>query len=89
MSKLRDRIVNGMSLATGVQQHTPQDQFFIETNAVGRWQTDFDAGAQQPAYIHRRHPDGTVDTIRAHARLDNTWLEMGGLGARDVAVGRI
>jgi len=89
MTHLRDRIINGMSLATGVQQRTPQDDFFIETNARGRWQSDFDAGAQQVAYIHKRHADGTIDTVKAEPTVYNQWLEMGGLGPRDMAAGRI
>ena len=86
---LRDRIVSGMSLATGVQQHTPVEAFFAETNARGRWQSDYDAGAQQVAYAHKRHPDGTVDTVKLEATSYNQWLEMGGLAGRDVAAGRI
>ena len=86
---LRDRIVSGMSLATGVQQHTPDEAFFAETNARGRWQADYDAGAQQVAYAHKRHPDGTCDTVKLEATSYNQWLEMGGLAGRDVAAGRI
>ena len=86
---LRDRIVSGMSLATGVQQQTPGLEFFAETNARGRWQADYDAGAQQVAYAHKRHPDGTCDTVKLEATSYNQWLEMGGLAGRDVAAGRI
>ena len=89
MDTLKARIVNGMSLATGIQQQTPQDQFFSETNARGRWQADYDAGAQQVAYIHKRHADGTIDTVKAEPTRFNQWLEMGGLAGRDFAAGRI
>ena len=77
-----------MSMATGTQQNTPTQEFFIQTNANGRWQADFNTNAQQVAYIHRRHADGTIDTIKAEPKFDE-WLELGGIGARDVAVGRI
>ena len=89
MSTLKDRIVSAMSLATGTQQHTPDEAFFAETNARGRLQADYDAGAQQIAYAHKRHPDGTCDTVKLEATSYNQWLEQGGLGGRDVAVGRI
>ena len=89
MTTLNDRIRSAMSLATGTQQHTPDEAFFAETNARGRWQADYDAGAQQVAYAHKRHPDGTCDTVKLEATSYNQWLEMGGLAGRDVAAGRI
>jgi len=88
MSVLRNRIIGSMRLATGTQQLTPEQQYFQETNAVGRWSADYDTGAHAPAYLHRRHDDGTCDTISLNC--DNgVYTEMGGQGGRDIAAGRI
>lgn len=88
MSVLMNRIRSSMSNATGTQQFTPDQEFFIRTNAFGRWQSDFDTGAHAPVHIHCRHADGTVDTIAATTHMDN-YLLMQGKGGRDIAVGRI
>lgn len=77
-----------MDMATGTQQIVPSQAYFRQTNANGRMQADFDQGAHAPAFIHRRHADGTVDSIYLHANGDH-YQELGGQGARDVAAGRI
>jgi len=88
VSVLRNRIIGSMRLATGTQQLTPEQQYFQDMNVAGRWAADFDSGAHAPAYIHRRHDDGTCDTISLDCN-NGVYSEMGGQGARDVAVGRI
>lgn len=85
---LRARIRSSMDMATGTQQFVPSQAFFIQTNAIGRWQADFDTGAFAHTFIHRRHPDGTVDSIRMEPNFDH-YLELNGRGGRDVAAGRI
>ena len=85
---LRSRILSSMDMATGTQQFVPSQAFFIRTNAVGRMQADFDTGAHAPAFIHRRHADGTVDSIRLEPAIDQ-YLELTGHGGRDIAAGRI
>jgi hypothetical protein len=83
---MKNRIMDGINLATGTQQFTPNQAHFINTNAVGRWATT--APTSNPAYLHRRHADGTVDTIGLHAN-ENEYLELGGKGGTDIAAGRI
>jgi hypothetical protein len=82
------RIRKSMSTATGTQQLTPDVAFFIHTNAYGRWQSDYDTGVFAPAYLHRRHPDGTIDTVRLSPTQEN-YLELQGRSPKDVAIGRI
>ena len=56
---LKERIQRGMNPGTGTSQWTASQAFFIRTNAVGRWQSDFDTGAFAPAYYKQRNSDGT------------------------------
>ena len=81
------RLLSPMSLAAPVQQLTPDQRYFRDTVATGRWQADLDAGANAPANRMLCHDDGTVDTIRMEADGDQ-WIDLGGRGATDVSVGR-
>lgn len=77
-----------MSQAAPVQQLTPDQRSFRNSVASGRWQSDFDAGANAPANRMLMHDDaGTVDTVRLEADGDQ-WIDLGGRGATDVAIGR-
>ena len=77
---------HNLNLAAPVQQLTPNQMFFIDTNAAGRWAMD--PGAR-PIQAHgiRRRPDGTADTIRLGMH-GKAWIDLGGKGARDHAAGR-
>lgn len=82
------RLLSPMSLAAPVQQLTPDQRSFRDSVANGRWQADFDAGANAPANRMVMHPDaGTVDTVRMEPDGDQ-WIDLGGRGATDVAIGR-
>lgn len=81
------RLLSPMSLAAPVQQLTPDQQYFRDTAGGGRWQADAFAGANAPANRMTCHDDGTVDTTRLEANGDE-WIDLGGRGATDVAVGR-
>jgi len=85
---LRERIVRGMNQGTGTTQWTPTQAFFIQTNAVGRWQSDFDTGAFAPTYFQQRNSDGTVDSIKLEPNFGE-YLKLQGHGGKDFAVGRI
>src|SRR5208282_4740910 len=81
------RLLSAIGSAAPVQQLTPDQRFFRDSVAQGRWQADFDAGANAPANRMLQHPDGTVDTMRLEADGDQ-WIDLGGRGATDVAAGR-
>ena len=84
---LRERLTAAMSLAAPWQQLTP-DQVYFRQNAQGRWAGDVrSGGTTAAATLVKRHPCGTVDVTNLCANGDE-WLDLGGHGARDVAVGR-
>ena len=85
---LKERIVLGMNQGTGTTQWTASQAFFIRTNAVGRFASDFDKGAHAPAYFKTRNTDGTVDTIRLEPTFES-WLQLQGKGGKDFAAGRV
>lgn len=85
---LKQRIQNGMNQGTGTGQWTASQAFFIRTNAIGRWQSDFDTGAFAPSYFKQRNNDGTVDTIKLEPNFESYILAQG-KGGKDFAVGRI
>lgn len=85
---LKSRIQSGMNQGTGTTQWTATQAFFIQTNAIGRWQSDFDTGAFAPAYFKTRNNDGTVDTIKLEPNFGG-YLNLQGRGAKDFAAGRI
>ena len=77
-----------MNQGTGTGQWTASQAFFIRTNAVGRFQSDFDTGAFAPTYYKQRNIDGTVDTIKLEPNFEN-YLQLQGKGGKDMAAGRI
>jgi hypothetical protein len=81
------RLLTPMSLAAPVQQFTPDQQYFRDSLGNGRWQADFTTGANAPANRLCVHPDGTVDNIRMEPDV-NEWLDLGGRGGVDTAIGR-
>lgn len=76
-----------ITAAAPIQQLTPDQRYFRDSVANGRWQADFDAGANAPANLMQCHPDGTVDTTRLEADGDQ-WIDLGGKGGVDVGAGR-
>ncbi len=78
---------SAMRQAAPVQQLTPDQRYFRDTVAAGRWQADFDTGANAPLTSMTRHDDGTCDTTALEADGDS-WIDLGGRGGRDVSVGR-
>lgn len=82
----RQRLTSAMAPAVGVALLTP-DQTAFRANATGRWGADPAYGAHAPAYMMKRHPDGTVDTSRLEPD-GAEWLDLGGKGGRDVGAGR-
>lgn len=84
---LNKRIQSSMNRAAGTQQFTP-DQSFFRNDAAGRFQTDVNIGAVAHAHLMRRHPDGTVDTLKLEPNIDH-YIEHNGHGGRDMAAGRI
>jgi hypothetical protein len=81
------RLLPAASAGSPVQQLTPDQRYFRDSVANGRWQADFDAGANAPANRMLCHDDGTVDTMKLEADGDQ-WIDLGGRGATDFAVGR-
>jgi hypothetical protein len=81
------RLLTPMSLAAPVQQLTPDQRYFRDSLAQGRWTADFDAGANAPLNRITRHPDGTLDTSPLEPD-GAEWIDLGGRGATDVAIGR-
>jgi hypothetical protein len=82
-----DRLTTPHNPAFGVQQFTPTQQFFIETNARGRWSDDILTSTNANANYMKVFEDGTVDVI-ALQNGNNCWYDMGGKGAHDVRAGR-
>lgn len=83
----RERLTTAMAPAVPVAQFTPDQQYFRNSIGAGRWQADFNTGASVPMNHVRVGPDGTVDTIRMEPDGDS-YMDLGGQGARDMAAGR-
>jgi hypothetical protein len=81
----RQRLTSAQS-AVGVQMLTP-DQSEFRARAIGRWAADQNPGAQAPAYKIHKHSDGTTDVTRLEPN-GSEYIDLGGRGATDVAVGR-
>ena len=79
------RLTSSMAGAVPVQQHTPDQQWFRD-NAEGRM-ADPAIGAHAPVNAMCHRGNGTVDTIRMEANGDS-YIDLGGKGARDFAAGR-
>lgn len=82
------RLTTPANPALGVQQFTPEQNFFIETNARGRWARDPGVEYAAPAFHLKCSPDGTVDQIALQSG-NACWYDMGGKGAFDVRAGRL
>ena len=83
-----ERLTTPANTALGVQQFTPKQDFFINTNARGRWATDPLQTTTAAAYHVKAHPCGTVDLIALQSG-NGCWYDMGGKGAYDVKAGRL
>ena len=92
MSRM-EHMTSAQRLATSLagpipwQQLTPDQQWFIDNNANGRWANDAHAIAQQPAVQVTRHPDGTTDMSPLHLHA-GFHVDLGGRGARDFGARR-
>jgi hypothetical protein len=83
----RQRLTTSLAGAVPWSQMTPDQSYFRDTVATGRWGADPEIGAHAPAYMMKRHPDGTVDLVKLEAN-GKVYLDLGGRGARDVGAGR-
>ena len=81
------RLTTAANPAFGVQQFTPTQSFFIDTNARGRWSGDILTETNANAHYIKVFEDGTVDSITLQNG-NNCWYDMGGKGAYDVRAGR-
>ena len=81
------RLTTSPNPAFGVQQFTPTQAFFVETNARGRWATDPQTTVTHTAHHMKVSEDGTVDLIALQSGV-GCWYDMGGKGAYDVRAGR-
>jgi|FreactTroBogLake_1042271.scaffolds.fasta_scaffold12257_3 hypothetical protein len=82
------RLTTPANPALGVQQFTPTQAFFIETNAAGRWATDPNTTVTHTAHHMKVNDNGTVDLIALQSG-QGCWYDMGGKGAYDVRAGRM
>jgi hypothetical protein len=82
------RRYNAANPALGVQQFTPTQAFFINTNARGRWASDALTTTTHTANHVKVFEDGTVDCIVLQNG-NGCWYDMGGKGAYDVRAGRL
>jgi hypothetical protein len=83
---IQQRLTAAMGLAAPWQQLTPDQQFFRQ-RAEGRAAASVEYGAHAPAHRISRHPDGTCDLVGMDPE-GSSWIDLGGKGGRDVAVGR-
>jgi hypothetical protein len=82
-----ERLTRNQNPAVGTNYFTPDQAFFRQTNAGGRWATDPTSHTTAPACHVKCHDDGTVDVIRLEAGVD-AWQDLGGSGAPDSVAGR-
>jgi len=83
---IQQRLTAAMSLAAPWQQLTPDQQEFRQ-RAQGRAAASVEYGAHAPAHRITRHDDGTCDLVGMDPD-GMAWIDLGGKGGRDVAVGR-
>ena len=83
----RQRLTTSLSGSAPFQQLTPDQRYFRDTAAAGRWQADFDTGAHAPVNQMKRHDDGTMDLTSLEPDL-SVYLDLGGKGGVDTAAGR-
>ena len=72
--------------AIGRDYFTPEQQFFRDTNAGGRF-ASMPMQRSHTGYNIDCNADGTVDMIRLEAGMSG-WQDLGGKGAYDVRAGR-
>ena len=83
----RIRLLASMAGAVPWSQLTPDQTYFQDSIATGRWAAQHPYMAHAPASLVKKHPDGTCD-VTTLAVSGNAHLDLGGKGARDVAAGR-
>jgi len=87
MMNIQTRIRSKTERMAGTSSVKTQDDF-RRTNFRGFWPTENQNEAVHPAYLHRRHADGTIDLIRLEPSIHG-YIELGGKGCQDFAAGRI
>ena len=83
----RQRLTTSMAGAVPYSQLTPDQAYFRDSVATGRWGADSFIGAHAPVNHMRRHADGTIDMVRLEAH-GKAYLDLGGMGARDCRAAR-
>ena len=85
------RLQTSMAPGIGVQRFTPDQMFFRDSIARGRWGDALPLGpgetANQNLNMIKRHPDGTCDLIALEAA-GKFYIDLGGRGARDMRSGK-
>lgn len=75
----------------GVSWFTPDQLYFRDSIADGRWGNRISCGpaeyARHNVNMIRRHADGTCDLVNMEAD-GKFYLDLGGHGARDVGIGK-
>jgi hypothetical protein len=81
-----------MDNAAPVQQHTPDQAWWRGSLGTGRWNTDPQAPAA-PVNMIRQDANGTTDLVKLepihHADGPDEYIDLGGRGGVDVAIGRL
>ena len=83
----RQRLLHSKREVTGIGQLTKTQQEFRDTLGRGRFARDPSVDQVHPTHHVRRDVDGTCDVVRLEST-DGGYLDLGGKGAYDVAVGR-
>ena len=85
------RIQTAMAPGVGVQRFTPDQTFFRDSIARGRWGNAMPVAPGETAdknlNLIKRHADGTCDLIALEAA-GRFYLDLGGSGARDTRSGK-
>lgn len=85
------RLQTSLAGAVPSAQLTPDQMFFRDSIADGRWggrlALEPDQIARHNTNMIRRYPDGTCDLVKLEAD-GKFYLDLGGRGARDTGAGR-
>lgn len=85
------RLQTATAPGIGVQRFTPDQVFFRDSIARGRWGNAMPVApgdtANKNLNLIKRHPDGTCDLIGLEAS-GKFYLDLGGSGARDTRSGK-